>query len=73
MPNAKSLDQSVAPAKAPQTRTTDPARRRFLLALGAGTGERVASYAFLASGSVRQLKARASRFIASVTSSGCWS
>ena len=36
MPNAKSLDQSVAPAKAPQTRTTDPARRRFLLALGAG-------------------------------------
>ena len=36
MPNAKSLDQPALPGKAPQTRSTDPARRRFLLALGAG-------------------------------------
>ena len=36
MSNAKSLEHSVAPEKAHQSRSTDPARRRFLLALGAG-------------------------------------
>jgi len=32
----KSLEHSNAPAKSQPTRSTDPARRRFLLALGAG-------------------------------------
>jgi len=36
MSNAKSLEHPVAPAKAQQTRSIDPARRRFLVALGAG-------------------------------------
>jgi hypothetical protein len=36
MPKAKSLEHSVAPAATPKSRSTDPARRRFLLALGAG-------------------------------------
>ena len=36
MPTAKSLDHSNATAKSQPSRSTDAARRRFLLALGAG-------------------------------------
>jgi len=36
MPNVKSLEHSGAPDAAQQSRSTDPARRRFLLALGVG-------------------------------------
>jgi len=36
MPKAKSLEHSVAPAATPKSRSADPARRRFLFALGVG-------------------------------------
>ena len=36
MPNAKSLEQPVAPAAAKKSRSADPVRRRFLFTLGVG-------------------------------------
>ena len=44
MPNVKSLEHSSAPDAAQQSRSTDPARRRFLFALGvSGAGAAVAA------------------------------
>ena len=55
MSNAKSLEHSVAPANARESRSTDPARRRFLLALGAGgAGAAVATAAALPAAATTQ-------------------
>ena len=43
MPNAKSLEHPVAPASAQKSRSTDPARRRFLFTLGAGSAGALAA------------------------------
>ncbi len=55
MSNAKSLEHPVAPAKAQPSRSTDPARRRFLLALGAGSaGAAVATAGALPAAATQQ-------------------
>ncbi|MEO8304166.1 MAG: hypothetical protein ABI724_08600 [Betaproteobacteria bacterium] len=45
MPNAKSLEHPVAPTPAEKSRSTDPARRRFLFTLGAGSAGALAATA----------------------------
>ena len=55
MSNAKSLENPVSPAQAQPPRATDLARRRFLLAVGAGgAGAAVASAAALPAAATTQ-------------------
>jgi len=55
MSNAKSLENPVSPAQAQPPRATDLARRRFLLAVGAGgAGAAVASAAALPAAAAAQ-------------------
>jgi hypothetical protein len=43
MPNAKSLEVSAVPDAARKARSTDPARRRFIVTLGVGGAGAVAA------------------------------
>jgi hypothetical protein len=55
MRNAKSLEHSGAPVKTQPSRSADPARRRFLLALGAGgAGAAVATAGALPAAATQQ-------------------
>jgi hypothetical protein len=61
MPNAKSLEQPVAPTSAQESRSADPVRRRFLFTLGAGSaGALAASTGALSTAATAEVNSTAS-------------